>query len=110
MGDRLAVADDLDLDVAGTLDQLLHVEIAIAERGGSLAGTALICRFELVRRAHDAHAAPAAPGKCLDHHRPVLCEEGLCGFDRSRLGGGGQQRNVVLLGKRPRGELVAEEL
>ena len=48
MGDRLAIAHDLHLDVAGTLDQLLHVEIAVAERGGSLAGAALIGRLELV--------------------------------------------------------------
>ena len=110
MGNRLAVPDDLDLDVAGALDQLLHVEIAIAERGGSLAGAALIGGLELVRRAHHAHAAPAAPGQGLDHHRPVLGEEGLCGLDRSRLGRGGQQRYVVLLRERPRCELVAEEL
>ena len=48
MGDCLTVTDDLDLDVAGTLDQPLHVEIAVAERGGSLAGATLISRLEFV--------------------------------------------------------------
>ena len=77
---RLAVAHHLHLDVAGTLDQPLHVEVAVPERSSSLAGAPLIGGLEFVGRTHHAHAAPTAAGQRLDHHRPVLIEEGPSGL------------------------------
>ena len=56
---------DLHLDVAGAPDQLLDVDVAVAERGRGLGAAAREGLGELVRVAHDAHAAAAAAG-----HRP----------------------------------------
>ena len=65
----LAVAQDLDLDVARPRHDLLEEDRVVAE--GRL-GFALAARERLVhlaRRRHDAHAAPAAAGRRLQHHR-----------------------------------------
>ena len=57
------VGKHLELDVARLLDELLHVELAVAEGVGRLSkrGMEKIGQIFL-RVAHDAHAAPAAAG------------------------------------------------
>ena len=64
------VAQQLDLDVARPLHQLLEIDLVLAERGLGLAPgaqvTASIRPFSSVDRAH---AAPAPAPGCLEHHR-----------------------------------------
>ncbi len=61
------VAEDLDLDVAGALDQLLQVDLVLAEGrlGLALGGGDLLQEARLV--ADDAHAASAAAPGGLQH-------------------------------------------
>src|SRR5439155_24950386 len=55
-----AVADELHLDVARVPEELLDVEVAIAERGARLRPAARPRVLEPRGRVDDAHAAPAA--------------------------------------------------
>ena len=61
-----AVADDLHFDVAGARQQLLDVDIAVAERAARLGLAARVGLVEIIAGEHDAHAAPAAAGDRLD--------------------------------------------
>src|SRR5437867_10948332 len=63
------VAEDLELDVARTLDVLLDVDVADAERRLRFALRGLDRVRQLVRGAHDAHPASAAAGRRLDDDR-----------------------------------------
>ena len=65
----MRVGEDLDLDVARTLDPPLDVERAVAERARGLAprrGNRLVERVDL---GDDAHALAAAAGRRLDDDR-----------------------------------------
>ena len=108
----LAVAQHLDLDVPGPRHDLLQEDRAVAERG---LGLALAAREGLVHfrgARHGAHAAPAAAGRRLQHHRVA---DGL----RQRLGRvarrqgrrrAGDDGNALRLGKGAGRDLVAEQL
>jgi hypothetical protein len=63
------VADDLELDVAGVVEILLDVDVAVAEGRLRLALRRPEVRAQFVRVAHHAHAAPAAAGHRFDDHR-----------------------------------------
>src|SRR4029077_15134801 len=65
----ILVGEDLKLDMPWTLDELLHVEIAIAEGSSGLRLRRCEQAGELLFTAHNAHAAAAAPGRRLDDHR-----------------------------------------
>ena len=65
----LAVAKNLELDVARVAEIFLHVDGGIAERRLRLGAGLLHLRLELVLRLDDLHASPAATGGCLDEHR-----------------------------------------
>ncbi len=65
----LTIAQHLDLDVAGALQQSLDVESAVAEGGLGLGPRHREEVLELVGRAGDAHALAAAAGGRLDHDR-----------------------------------------
>ena len=75
MAHVVAIADDLDLDVAGPLDQRLDVDGGIAERGLGLAPTPLIGRAEVVAGSDLAHTTASSPGDGLDHDRSVFIME-----------------------------------
>src|ERR1017187_8079192 len=72
------VGQHLKLDVPRPLDELLHVQIAVAERGCRLR----LCRVkpigQLVSAADNAHSAPPAPRRSFHDHweadalRPLL--------------------------------------
>ena len=64
-----AVADDLHLDVTRAREQPLDIDVAVAERGLRLGPAALHGLGQLVGVGDRAHAAPAAAGDRLDHHR-----------------------------------------
>ena len=107
----LAVADDLDLDVARTTNQPLGIERAVAERRlgfGRGAGEGI---GDLGLVLQQPHAAPAAAGDRLerDARLGVLPEEGGGARRIDRAVGARQHRHLALLrmGARPR--LVAEQ-
>jgi hypothetical protein len=55
----VAVGQQLDLDVARPLQELLHVHRAVAERGLRLVAGRLEGALDLVLARHDAHPLPA---------------------------------------------------
>ena len=65
----VGIGEDLHLDVAGALDQLLQIDVVLAEGGLGLAAR----RAEIARQhrlvGNDAHAAPAAAPRRLEHQR-----------------------------------------
>ena len=73
--DRAArVAEDLHFHVASVADELLDVEIAVAEAGKRLGAAALEGCRDGVGARHPARAATAAAGDGLDHHAALGTE------------------------------------
>ena len=66
-GRPVRVREELDLDVARALDVALAEDPVVAEPGRGLAASGLERLFELLRGAHEPHAAPAPAGRRLDH-------------------------------------------
>jgi len=106
----VTVADELNLDVAGPLDEFLEEDIGYTERRAGLA-LCLVDRFiELVGGLSDAHAAAAAPHRRLDDDgvaeafRQLACG----GLVVHRIIAARQDRHVCKLGESPRRQLVAE--
>ena len=69
--DRVAerIRENLDLDVARILEELLHVDLRIAERAARFFARHVDRVHERRFRVHHAHAAPAAAARRLDDHR-----------------------------------------
>src|SRR5690606_26822749 len=65
----MGVAQDLDLDVTGTLDKLVEIDLIVAEGGLGLPPRVHRLAGEVGFRADDAHAAPAAAPRGLQHQR-----------------------------------------
>ena len=65
----ILVAEDLHLDVAGALDHLLEIALAIAEGGLRLAAAFQHLGGEFVGPGDRAHAAPATAPAGLQHQR-----------------------------------------
>ena len=63
------VGQHLELDVARPLDELLQVDVGAAESRRRLLLRLDEQAGQFLRRAHDAHAAPAAAGRRLEDHR-----------------------------------------
>ena len=107
----VVIAEDLELDVAGTLDVLLDVDVADAERRLGFALRRLERLAQLRRGPDDAHAAAAAAGDRLDDDRKaeILGDlEGLL-FPVDRAVAAGQDRNARLLHRPARPRLVPEQ-
>ena len=105
------IGEDLELDVAGTLDELLHVEVAVAEGAGGFRGGLLEHAGEVFRRADDAHAAAAAACRCLEDDGIA---DTLCPVERVCLGGddavgAGEDGHPGLFHGLARGGLFAHE-
>src|SRR5690606_26416771 len=65
----LAVGQHLDLDVARVLEELLHVDHVVAERGAGFGAGGGDRVGQRGLGVHHAHAAPAAAAGRLDDHR-----------------------------------------
>src|ERR1700723_2753503 len=64
-GGAVFVSQNLKFNVARPLDELLHVQIAVAECVGSLTLRGLEKSRQFLSRAHHAHAASPATCRCL---------------------------------------------
>jgi hypothetical protein len=64
----LAVAEDLDLHVAGLIDEAFKEKAAIAKVGFGLLGHALKGAPERVRIGAALHANASAPGAAFENH------------------------------------------
>ena len=110
-----AVAEDLDLDVAGRLEKALDEHRAVGERRARLLGGARDRRLQVFRVGHEAHALAAAAARGLDQ---VGWRDPARGQRRRPFGGGKprqlrrgqrrQRRHAQLGGQRARGLLAAE--
>ena len=105
-----SVADDLDLDVAGVLHQLLGVQIVSAERGRCLRSAALPDGVHVVVAAHhpDASSSPSADG--LDDDPRGGAQLGQQCPGRAGIGDGdtGQDGQTEVGGECPGRGLVAQ--
>ncbi len=106
----LAVADHLDLDVAGVGHQPLDVDPLDAE-AARLGGAAGIGLGQIPCVQHRAHAAATATAQRLDHHprAGLPREEVLRLRQRDGARAAGQQRHTALPCQRPGARLVAEQ-
>ena len=106
----MAVAENLDLDMAGFVDQSLGVERPAAEgafRLGPATGEGV---GDFLWAAHGAHTAAAAAGDRLQHDRRAeFFEERPC-FVRAAHGGAFDDRRATPRGDLARKNLVAEEV
>lgn len=64
----VGVGQDLELDVPGRLDQLFHIQRAVAEAGLGLAPGGGKERVHLLRGIHPPHPAAAPSGRGLYQH------------------------------------------
>ena len=109
-----AVADDLDLDVPGRVEQLLDVDRAVAEGRRRLGGAPAHRCGQVSLPGHRAQAATAAARDRLDHDRAVLAQQGPRLLQHRPVRswgavGGGQQGQAELTGPGPGRGLVAEQ-
>ena len=65
----VAIAHDLELDVAGPRQVFLDVDFAVAESGQRFRARELERPRKILRISSDAHALTAAPGRSLDDDR-----------------------------------------
>ena len=106
------VADDLHLDVASPGEEPFDVEPAVAERRLGFGGAARERLGEVRGTHHRPHAAPAAAGQRLEHHRAAVAqggEEGAGFVQRGPAAGAGQGGDVQPAGQAQRRGLVAEQ-
>src|SRR5437868_73986 len=94
-----SVGQNLELDVAGPLDELFHVKVAVAESGCGLRLRRVEQRRQLALAANDAHAAASATGRRF-HDDGIA--DGLGPLQGLALGcehafGTGQNRNAGFL-------------
>ena len=109
-GVAVRVPKDLHLDVAGALDQLLQIDLVLAEGGLGLALALGDFSQQFGFRADGAHAAPSSAPGGFQHHR--IADIGgklldLFGIFRQRIGGG-HDRHADLDGQIARRYLVAK--
>ena len=104
------VAEDLHLDMAGALDELLEIDLVLAEGGLGLAARRHGVLEQRFLVADDAHAAAAAAPGGFQHHRIAdALRLGLDELDivRQRIGGR-HDRHAGGYGEIARRDLVAE--
>ena len=106
----VVIGQNLDLDMAGAVDQLFEEHRVVAEGGAGLAPRRADLRRELARFSHDPHAAAAPAPARLDHQGKADLAGGAIG--RGRIGrhrrARGQHGNLGRAGERAGGDLVAE--
>ena len=64
----LGVRQNLDLNMSGPHNESFEKDGSVTERGLSFAATAFKCLGHLLGPFDDAHTAPPASGRGLEHH------------------------------------------
>ncbi len=108
----LAVGEDLDLHVARVLQELLHVDHVVAERGLGLGLGGLDGVVQVRLGVHHAHAAPAAAAGGLDDDRVTDLARDLDVGRRvvaERAAAAGHARHAGGLHRADRFDLVAHQ-
>ena len=110
-GTALAVAEDLDLDVARGGEVLLEVDLVVAEGGLGLGAGGLERRLHFVGVARELHAAAAAAGGRLDDDRVAEGLGDLAGLVEGgdRTVGAGDAGHAERLHRLLGGDLVAHD-
>ena len=105
------IAEHLEFDMARATHVLLDVNVADAERRFGLPLRRFQRRRQLLRRAHDAHAASAAAGRGLHDHRiaDVLARPSVPAPRIDRAVTARQNRHARLLHRSARARLVAHQ-
>src|SRR3984885_347423 len=84
----MLVGKELDLDVAGTFDELFEINLARSEGALGFTLRGLKRSFEFIAMSDRAHAFTAATGRCLEHHRIAdLAGHRICLFERGKAPG-----------------------
>ncbi len=109
MAGGLAVARDLDLDVAGARHERFGIDLVVAERSLGFRAAARVGGFQFVFLGHDAHAAAAPAGDRLDDDGAACLEERTRLFQRRRALRARQHGNAEAFGQRAGAGLVAED-
>ena len=107
------VAEELNLDVAGSREELLDVETAVAESAFGFGLAAFVGLVDVAGRGDDASPAPAAAAERLDDHCSAIAEGGeevACFLQGSRVIRAPQHGHVRGARGRTRLPLVAEQL
>src|SRR6185503_7816111 len=104
----LAIAQHLDLDVPWALNELLEEHAAVAEGGARLALAAGERLAHLGRAFDDAHPAPAATRRRLQHPRvtELASQRDRLGRALERGPAPRHDRDAVRLRERPRPDLI----
>ena len=95
----MVVTNDLKLDVARSLDEFLHVDVAVRKRRLGFVARLRQEIGEFFRVPANSHAAAAAAGRCLQDDRETDALRQFDGLFRTRHHGlrPGQNRHAVLL-------------
>src|SRR5690554_2257111 len=112
VADLLAVTGDLHLDMPGTGNQPLDIELAIAEGGAGFGAAALECVRQLGGVGDQPHAPATTSGQRLEQHRGArrqCLDEGLRLLQRGGLLGTLDHGHALALGQLSCLSLVAEQ-
>ena len=104
-----AVAENLHLDVPRARHQRLDVDRAVAEGGLRLRPAAFVGGVQCLVVVDGAHAAPAAAGHGLDHHRAVRGQQVARLRQRGAALASGRDRDAGVPRRGARPGLVAEQ-
>src|SRR6267378_934367 len=107
----VTITHDLELDVPRAVQILLDVDLAVAERGKRFGARELEGAPEIVGVGRDAHSLAAATGRGLDDHGEANLARKLESFVGILYGarGAGNDRDLDVLHRFPRGRLVAHD-
>ena len=111
-GDHVvAIAEQLNFDVARALHQALDIHAVHAKGRARLTPAALIRRSQFIGVAHRTHATPATAADGLDHHARAALrgQKRLRLIQRDSARAARQQRHAAPLRQRARLRLVAQQ-
>src|ERR1017187_9739600 len=87
------VGQHLELDVPRPLDELLHVQIAVAERGCRLRPCRVKLIGHLVSATDNPHAAPPTPRRSFHDHWEADAARPFLRLNRRENDAGGPRQN-----------------
>ena len=106
------VGQNLNLNVARSIDKMFKVNVSVLECGGRFCRSHFECRSEFAFRSHDAHATPTAAGRSFDDYGKADLARDLQSFFLrfERLRAAGDDWHAGLLHRATRRNLLAHQL